>query len=97
MTDVQLWALDQDTYRRILMGSTMRKRKTYEEFLGKVEILQELDTYERLQMADALVPSRFEDGTEIVKQGDEGNEFFLILEGSCVVTQVFAFFLQVNL
>ena len=26
----------QDTYRRILMGSTIRKRKDYEEFLAKV-------------------------------------------------------------
>lgn len=35
-TACHLWAIDRDTYRRILMGSTMRKRKTYEEFLEKV-------------------------------------------------------------
>ena len=28
-----------DSYRRILMGSTIRKRKMYEEFLSKVSIL----------------------------------------------------------
>ena len=28
-----------DSYRRILMGSTIRKRKMYEEFLAKVSIL----------------------------------------------------------
>uniref|UniRef100_A0A915L463 Cyclic nucleotide-binding domain-containing protein n=1 Tax=Romanomermis culicivorax TaxID=13658 RepID=A0A915L463_ROMCU len=38
-TDVKLWALDRDTYRRILMGSTMKKRKMYDEFLSKVKIL----------------------------------------------------------
>ena len=27
-TDCELWAIDRDTYRRILMGSTIRKRKT---------------------------------------------------------------------
>lgn len=37
-TDVKLWAIDRDTYRRILMGSTIRKRKLYEEFLSKVNI-----------------------------------------------------------
>ena len=37
--DCKLWAIDRDTYRRILMGSTIRKRKMYEEFLSKVSIL----------------------------------------------------------
>ncbi|CAG2178372.1 unnamed protein product, partial [Oppiella nova] len=36
---VKLWAIDRDTYRRILMGSIIRKRKLYEEFLSKVSIL----------------------------------------------------------
>ena len=39
VTDVKLWGLDRDSYRRILMGSTIRKRKMYEEFLSRVPIL----------------------------------------------------------
>jgi cAMP-dependent protein kinase regulator len=38
-SDVKLWAIDRDTYRRILMGSTIRKRDMYQEFLSKVSIL----------------------------------------------------------
>ena len=38
-TDTKLWGIDRDSYRRILMGSTIRKRKMYEEFLSKVSIL----------------------------------------------------------
>ena len=38
-SDVKLWAIDRDSYRRILMGSTIRKRKLYESFLEKVSIL----------------------------------------------------------
>ena len=38
-TDVKLWGIDRDSYRRILMGSTIRKRKMYDEFLSKVSIL----------------------------------------------------------
>ena len=41
-TDVKLWGIDRDSYRRILMGSTIRKRKMYEEFLSKVSILGKL-------------------------------------------------------
>ncbi len=42
-TDVKLWAIDRDTYRRILMGSTIRKRDMYQEFLTKVSILGIVD------------------------------------------------------
>lgn len=86
-TDTQLWAIDNGTYRRILMGSTMRKRKQYEEFLSNVKILNSLDKWERLAVADALEPCSFEDGTDIVKQGEPGNEFFIIIEGKAVVSK----------
>lgn len=45
-TDVKLWGIDRDSYRRILMGSTIRKRKMYEEFLSRVSILGELQNDE---------------------------------------------------
>lgn len=86
-TDGQLWAIDQETYRRILMGSTIKKRKEYEEFLSKVEILSSVDKYERTQIADALESCTFQDGVNIVTQGEEGNEFFIIVTGQAVVTQ----------
>ncbi|KAK2147992.1 hypothetical protein LSH36_523g01038, partial [Paralvinella palmiformis] len=64
-TDVKLWGIDRDSYRRILMGSTIRKRKMYEEFLSKVSILENLDKWERLTIADSLEPVQFDDGQEI--------------------------------
>jgi len=84
---VKLWAIDRDTYRRILMGSIIRKRKLYEEFLAKVSILESLDYYERLTVADALTPVQFQDGDIIVKQGEQGDDFFVIEEGTAVVLQ----------
>ncbi|XP_029632674.1 cAMP-dependent protein kinase type I-alpha regulatory subunit isoform X1 [Salmo trutta] len=81
-SNVKLWGIDRDSYRRILMGSTLRKRKMYEEFLSKVSILESLDKWERLTVADALETVQFEDGQEIVVQGEPGDEFFIILEGN---------------
>ncbi|XP_013412217.1 cAMP-dependent protein kinase regulatory subunit isoform X5 [Lingula anatina] len=86
-TDVKLWGIDRQTYRRILMGSTMRKRKMYEEFLSKVSILENLDKWERLTVADALELCNFEDGQEIVKQGEPGDDFYIITEGTAAVLQ----------
>ncbi|XP_075928521.1 cAMP-dependent protein kinase type I-alpha regulatory subunit isoform X2 [Petromyzon marinus] len=86
-TDLKLWGIDRDSYRRILMGSTLRKRKMYEEFLSKVSILESLDKWERLTVADSLEPVQFEDGQKIVVQGEPGDDFFIITEGSAAVLQ----------
>jgi len=86
-TDVKLWGIDRDSYRRILMGSTIRKRKMYEEFLSKVSILENLDKWERLTVADSLEAVSFEDEEVVVKQGEQGNDFFIIVEGTAIVTQ----------
>merc|ERR1712088_821260 len=83
-TDVKLWGIDRDSYRRILMGSTIRKRKMYEEFLSKVSIL---DKWERLTVADALEATSFEHGDAVVKQGEPGDDFYIIVDGSATVTQ----------
>ncbi|XP_033736050.1 cAMP-dependent protein kinase regulatory subunit isoform X1 [Pecten maximus] len=85
--DVKLWGIDRDSYRRILMGSTIRKRKMYDEFLSKVSILENLDKWERLTVADSLEPVEFEDGQEIVRQGEPGEDFFIITEGQAAVLQ----------
>lgn len=89
-TNLSLYAIDRDTYRRILMGATIRKRKMYEGFLEKVAILSELDKWERLSVADALETVEFKDNEVIIKQGDAGDCFFIILSGTCVASQTTA-------
>merc|ERR1711874_162390 len=86
-SDVKLWGIDRDSYRRILMGSTIRKRKMYEEFLSKVSILENLDKWERLTVADALEATSFEHGQAVVRQGQPGDDFYIIVDGNASVTQ----------
>lgn len=38
-------------------------------------------------MADSLESVSFEDGQVVVTQGEPGNDFFIIVEGTAVVTQ----------
>ena len=80
-SDVSIWGLDRDSYRMILMGSTIRKRKMYEQLLSKVSILSSLDSWERMTIADSLVPVTFEDNETIMRQGEAGEEFFIIVAG----------------
>lgn len=43
-------------------------------------IIDNLDKWERLTVADALEPVRFEDGEVVVRQGEHGDDFFIITE-----------------
>lgn len=85
VTEVRVWAIDRTTYRRILLGATIKKRKLYEEFLSRVDILQNLTDYERLTLADALQPANYADGEVIVRQDDPGDSFFIVAEGTVKV------------
>lgn len=69
------------------MGSTIRKRKMYDEFLSRVSILESLDKWERLTVADALEPVSFDESETIVRQGEPGNDFYIIVEGCATVLQ----------
>jgi len=43
-------------------------------------LTESLDKWERLTVADALEPVQFDDSQEIVRQGDPGEDFFIITE-----------------
>lgn len=62
------------------MGSQIRKRKMYEQFLEKVSILESLDKWERLTVADALEAVTYEDNENVVVQGEHGDEFYIIVD-----------------
>lgn len=84
-SDCVLWALDRITFRTILMENTSQKRRMYEYFLSEVVLLKSLESYEKHKIADALESVYFEDGQEIVKQGDVGDQFYIIESGEAVV------------
>lgn len=48
---------------------------------------ESLEKWERLTVADSLEPVSFEDGETIVKQGEAGDDFYIIVEGCAVVLQ----------
>lgn len=77
-----LWALGRDAFARILQDVTRRQRRTYEAFLATVPMLSELDPYDRSAMADCLLELSYSDGDAIIRQGDPGDAFYLLLEGS---------------
>ncbi|XP_052899011.1 cAMP-dependent protein kinase type II regulatory subunit isoform X2 [Anopheles moucheti] len=80
-TDGKLWAMDRQTFRRILLKSAFRKRKMYEALLDAVPMLKTLQNYERMNLADALIPQTYAKGDRIIKQGDAADGMYFIEDG----------------
>jgi len=76
------WKLDRETFNHIVKDAAMKRRNKYETFLGSVSLLECLGQYEKSQMADALKQESFGQGQEIVRQGDPGDNFYIVEEGA---------------
>lgn len=81
-TDISTWALDRTTFRSIVVDSNAKRRRDYEDFLSAVPILTTLDEMERSCIADVLEPVYHAAGDIVIKEGDAGEAFFIVEEGT---------------
>ncbi|TYZ63251.1 hypothetical protein PybrP1_009442 [[Pythium] brassicae (nom. inval.)] len=86
-TRSKAWALDRQTFKYIIMETTLKKREAHKGFIERVPLLESLSEYERLTVADALKAETFSDGEVIITQGDDGNLFYIIEDGTAVCTK----------
>lgn len=79
--DCALWKLDRNTFTHIVKEAAQKKRERYEGFLEAVPLLKDMDRYERSQLCDGFGNQPFIKGDTIIKQGDEGDKFYIVEEG----------------
>jgi len=60
----------------------------YDEFLKKVKILETMDAYERQTIADAFKKHKFNKGDLIIKEGEEGDELYFLVDGTAKATKL---------
>jgi cAMP-dependent protein kinase regulator len=87
-TPCKLWALDLRTFRYILATTASSKMVMRCEFLKKCAFLDPLSNELIGKLAGALETCAFENNEYIIRQGEMGNSFFIIEEGSVKCTQV---------
>jgi len=83
-TDGVLWAMARSSFRRVLMKSSA---STLTKVLRSVDILKSLSTTQLQRLQDIMSEVTFKDGEDIIKQGDMGFTFFIIVEGDVVCTR----------
>jgi len=84
----KLWALDRISFKVIVVAAAMQKRDRYKTFLSKVPILESLTEMEIMTLADSLAEETYPNEGVICEQGDEGQYFYIILQGSASCFQV---------
>jgi len=80
-TSGALWAMDRQTFHRIVVKDTFRKRTQYEDFLESVPLLSTLTKEERMKVADSMITRHYEDGDVIIKQGEDADYFYMVISG----------------
>ena len=84
-TECRCWAIDQTTYLYLLRDVHYQRRQKCRDIIAKVPLLADLPDYEALLVAENLVVEDFPANTELVKQGDKGDKFYLIINGDADV------------
>lgn len=88
LADGVLWRMDRETFRHLIIESTLKKRKVFEELIQSIPILSKLNKQERAQVVDCLETKEFKSGDVVLRQGDPGEDVFFIVQGEAKATQL---------
>jgi cAMP-dependent protein kinase regulator len=86
--DTQLFRVDQTTFRFILKSQTIKSGQEKTEILQGVSFLKDLTQTDLKKLSDAMTPFLFEKDQVLVRKGDKGEAFYLILEGQVLVKDI---------
>ncbi|XP_013858163.1 cGMP-dependent protein kinase 2 [Austrofundulus limnaeus] len=87
VSESHIWTLDRQTFQSIMMRTTQARNEEYFSFLRSVSLLQELPEEKLARIVDCLEVDYFEKGEYIIREGEEGDTFFIIAKGEVLVTQ----------
>ena len=85
--DSKLWFVGRRHFRRVISEMENGMRNMQIKFLQNISLFQNLNSKVMGRIAEAMKVAKYEDGDRIIKQGDIGEEFFMIKSGNVIVTQ----------
>jgi cAMP-dependent protein kinase regulator len=81
-SDSQIWSLGRECFQMMLKKCGVEKVEQYSGWLTQVDILKVLNHHEISQLADSCETTLFDKDEVIMKQGDAGDAFYILEEGS---------------
>lgn len=86
VTDGSLWVLNRASYQVVSGNAAFEQRRTLQQIMGKVDVMQQLNPEEMMNLIDAIVVTNFTPNFDIIKQNDTASSMFFVLEGEAVVS-----------
>ncbi|XP_056150815.1 cGMP-dependent protein kinase 1 [Lampris incognitus] len=86
-TVVSLWCMERQTYRTIITNKSKKKREQLMGFLKTSRTLKDLNDVQLSKIIDSMEEVKYQDKDVIVREGTEGNTFYIILKGEVLVTK----------
>ncbi|XP_072298318.1 cGMP-dependent protein kinase 2 [Eucyclogobius newberryi] len=86
-TVVRLWCMERQTYRTIITNKSKKKREELMGFLKTAHTLKDLNDVQLSKILDSMEEVKYQDKDNIVREGAEGNAFYIILKGEVLVTK----------
>ncbi|NXL66827.1 KGP2 kinase, partial [Chordeiles acutipennis] len=87
ITYVKTWALDREVFQNIMRVTAQKRQEQYRSFLRSVSLLKNLPEDKLTKIMDCLEVEYYDKGDYIIREGEEGNTFFIIAKGKVIVTQ----------
>ncbi|XP_016965537.1 cGMP-dependent protein kinase 1 isoform X2 [Drosophila biarmipes] len=84
-TEARVWKITRETFRAIMQISGSREREENLQFLRSAPFLQEFDQSLLLKVVDLLQRKFYETDSCIVREGEVGNEFYIIRCGTVTI------------
>jgi CRP-like cAMP-binding protein len=81
------WILHRRAFRDLIAKQEKLKLQDKIQFLKTIELFSKLVDSSLEKIADVMVQRTFPNGEKIIKQGEQGDSFFMIISGRVVVTQ----------
>ncbi|XP_072784734.1 cGMP-dependent protein kinase 2 isoform X3 [Taeniopygia guttata] len=87
ITNVKTWALDREVFQNIMRVTAQTRQEQYRKFLRSVSLLKNLPEDKLTKIMDCLEVEYYDKGDYVIREGEEGNTFFIIAKGKVIVTQ----------
>ncbi|XP_009275307.1 PREDICTED: cGMP-dependent protein kinase 2 isoform X3 [Aptenodytes forsteri] len=87
ITNVKTWALDREVFQNIMRVTAQTRQEQYRNFLRSVSLLKNLPEDKLTKIMDCLEVEYYHKGDYVIREGEEGNTFFIIAKGKVIVTQ----------
>lgn len=85
LEDVEVWTIERQVFQSLMKNTGNQRRDEHYHFLKSAPIFKGLDTEKLYKITEVCEEETFEEGEYIIREGERGDSFFIIKEGTCFI------------